>query len=789
MNRTLIGGIATLALVAAAPGVASADPPDRRPAAAPPEHGQARGLHKEHNLTSPLAEKQNALQTKAQEMVLRGQANPSSRGGDEVVKVAPGQYVELAREDEDAIWTVTGEFGDGVATHAHGGHGGEPGPLHNEIPKPDRDVDNTTIWTADFSEEYYDDLLYSQQPGEISMANYYIEQSSNRYTVTGDATSWVQVPNNAASYGSNYCGDIVCQDTWLFVDDSVDAWYQSQVDAGMSDAEIGEYLSQFDTWDRYDFDGDGNFDEPDGYIDHFQSVHAGVGEETGGGEQGTNAIWSHRWYVQTTPIGEAGPTLPDGTEVPLGGTEIGDSGYWIGDYTVEPENGGVGVFAHEFGHDLGLPDLYDTSGNTGGAENSTAFWTLMSSGSYGSSGEPEDGIGTEPMHMGNWEKFQLGWLDYEVVQQGERANLKLGPAEFNTKRPQGAIIVLPDKEVPLELGEPFAGENFYYSESGDNLDNTMTKEVTVPADGAFTAKVRYDIEPGWDYAYLTVNGESVQTNRSTDDNPNGQNFGNGITGTTDGEWVDLTADLSAYAGQTVTLGFRYWTDGAATYPGFQADQVMLGGELIGTAETDEGWTFDGFRPTTGSETQAFFNAYVLANRQYLGYDESLRTGPYNFGFLDTRPDWVEHFPYQDGLLINYWDTSYTNNNVGDHPGSGLILPVDAHPKIEHWRDGTMMRPRLQSYDSTFGLERTTALTLHNEGVPTRIKSKPAARIFDDSRSYWTECDAHACTGEHEGHYQPGWSSVDVPDTGTRVLVINDGGRGAPFMHLRVRAGR
>ena len=44
------------------------------------------------------------------------------------------------------------------------------------------------------------------------------------------------------------------------------------------------------------------------------------------------------------------------------------------------------MFAHEFGHDLGLPDQYDTSGNTGGAENSTGFWTLMSQGSYGSNG-------------------------------------------------------------------------------------------------------------------------------------------------------------------------------------------------------------------------------------------------------------------------------------------------------------------------------------------------------------------------------------------------------------------
>ena len=52
----------------------------------------------------------------------------------------------------------------------------------------------------------------------------------------------------------------------------------------------------------------------------------------------------------------------------------------------------------------------------------------------------------------------------------------------------------------------------------------------------------------------------------------------------------------------------------------------------------------------------------------LGYDASLETGPYNFGFLDDPAlgNYVEHFPYQDGLLINYWDTSQTErDNISD----------------------------------------------------------------------------------------------------------------------------
>ena len=102
-----------------------------------------------------------------------------------------------------------------------------------------------------------------------------------------------------------------------------------------------------------------------------------------------------------------------------------------------------GVFAHEFGHDLGLPDLYDTSGNTGGAENSTGFWTLYSSGSYGSTGIPAEGIGSKPIPMSAYEKIYLGWSDYTVVGYGQKASVKLGPATATTKQAQQLVVLLP----------------------------------------------------------------------------------------------------------------------------------------------------------------------------------------------------------------------------------------------------------------------------------------------------------------------------------------------------------
>jgi immune inhibitor A len=712
------------------------------------------GLHNQTRVDDrqdPLTMKQRALHETAMEAMLNGKAYGKTH------EVARGQYVELARQGEDPVWTVMGEFADFS---------------HNSIAEPDRNVDNSTIWMPDFNQGYFQEMLFTEGKGVNSMRQFYIENSSNRYAVYGDVTDWVPLTGNACDYDDGDPGPGNAFSVWQFLIDSIDGWYDAQIADGKTPAQINEYLSDYDLWDRYDYNGNGNFDEPDGYIDHMQFVHAGEGNEAGGGALGDCAIWSHSWYAYSSlPVGPAGN--------PSGGVKIGGSDYWVGKYTIQPENGGVGVFAHEYGHDLGLPDLYDYTG-----ANSTGFWTAMSSGSWLSQNDYD--IGSQPNHFGVWEKFQLGWLNYEVAYAASKSQHKLGPAETNTKQAQGLFVVLPPKGVTEDIGPPYAGDYYYYSGAGHNLDHMMYQAFSLPAGATLKAMVNYQIEIDWDYAYLVVSTDSganwqyLETDHSTTSNPNGQNFGYGITGSS-GDWVELNANLPA---GDVLVGFQYWTDGNTGGFGFKVDNIEITGQPIDGAESDAGWTYapaGGFRVTNGIESAYYNNYYVAEFRQYRGFDAGLENA-YNFGWRGDGDEvdfnWVERFPYQDGLLINYWDTSFANNNVGANCASGrcggLLLPVDAHPELMYRHDGGIWRNRVQTYDSTFGLEPTDAITLHWRGDPSDHPSQPAVPIFDDLNDYYNPANP--------------MGSVIVPNTGTQIRVKGVSALGS-FMQVEVRPSK
>ncbi|EDY54518.1 MULTISPECIES: immune inhibitor A domain-containing protein [Streptomyces] len=740
----------TFAVAQAADSSAKTSAADRRD----PQPAKAR----EHDFDGPLTKTQEAQRKEALDQVISGDAAVKNRGGSQVVELksrkGDSKYVELGREKTDKIFTILVEFGDQVDPR----YGGTAGPLHNQIAKPDRKTNNSTAWQADYNQAHFQDLYFGTGKKTESLKKYYEKQSSGRYSVDGEVTDWVKVPYNEARYGSNKAST----GAWYAVQDGVNAWVAEREAAGDTAAEIKTELAQFDQWDRYDFDGDGNFNESDGYIDHFQIVHAGEDESAGGGAQGEDAIWAHRWYAFGT---DAGSTGPDTNK--LGGTQIGDTGIWVGDYTIQPENGGLGVFAHEYGHDLGLPDEYDTSG---GGENSTGFWTLMSSGSWLGTGK--DSIGDLPGDMNAWDKLQLGWLDYDVATAGKRSHHKLGVAEYNTKNPQALVVQLPKKTVTTPVVTPAQGATQWWSGSGNDLRNTLTRPVdlTGKSSAALTLDAWWDTEKDYDYVYAEVSTDGANWTPIDGTLADGTAIprdGSGkptLTGTVEA-YQKLTFPLNAYAGQKIQLRFRYQTDGGVAQKGFTADEITVtadGATLFSdNAETaDAAWTANGFSRIGSSITDEYAQYYLAENRQYVSYDKVLKVGPYNYGFSKTRPDWVEHYAYQNGLLIWKWDTSQADDNTSQHPGEGLILPVDSHPTALKWSDGTLMRNRIQAYDSTFSWYPTDSITLHNADVATKIKSKPGVPVFDDGTSSYYDA-----TNPLAG--------VKITDTDTRIKIVKE----------------
>jgi immune inhibitor A len=782
--------------------------------APPVAPGDKFGRRNGDNFQSPQSIEQDRRRQEALKQRLAG------KGSGRIHQIAKGQYVELQLERTDHIFAIIVEYGD----KAGSGLSTASGPLHNQIPEPNRALDNNTIWSPDYNKAHYEDLYGNQ------MAAYYKSQSSGRYIVNGTVTDWVKLPFNGSRYGANSMGDAA---VWTLIADAINTWTKAQLDSGMTIDQVKAYLQQFDKWDRYDYNGNGNFDEPDGYIDHFQIIHAGEGEETGGGVLGADAVWSHRWFAFYTQRGTTGPSYnkyggiefgggwganPTGNTSGSSSARVGPTratvtdaypvtptGMFVGDYTIEPENGGVGVFAHEFGHDLGLPDHYDT--NTGGS-NGIAFWNIMANGSYLGDGTVD--IGSRPGDMMGWDKFQLGWLNYEVAYSGKFSSHKLGPAETNTKQAQGLFVVLPPSKNVFYLYNPavpssgFFGTKGFWGGNGDLINNTMTRQVLVPpAPAVLTMKLNYSTETDWDYAYVMVStdggstwtfltgtyvnssGVTVPITTCTDVNGSTAFMGCGITGSSSNAWRLASFDMSPFAGQTVLLQLRYRTDEYTNYNGVMVDDIALGSFSDGAEGDTSAWNFQGFKVSTGAESSNASHYYLAEYRQYRDYDKGLQTGPYTFGYAD-RPDYVAHYPYQDGLLITYWDTDTSNDNVSVHPGQGRSLVVDAHPdpllRTGTWPNGSSFASPwsapLQSYDATFGLQPTDALNVPFVMIDgaQRLQywfnqpSLPPAPEFNDMNSYWSPTTPS--------------SSVIVPKTGTIVRVVNTSTQG-DFMQVHV----
>ena len=223
-------------------------------------------------------------------------------------------------------------------------------------------------------------------PGDLDA--YYNEVSRGKLqlvgTVVGDAggtTACVHLGNNRNFYnndGTNADGD----------DDLVREAI-ANVDPGVD-------------FKQYDNDNDGN-------IDALGIIYAGGGAHDGcAAGSNTDNLWPH-----SGNLANPGPTVSaDGKTVNpfIINSEVT---YAVASPATCNQMQTIGLFAHELGHSLGIPDLYDT--DVGSATSGVGSWSLMASQFLSTTNNSDT-----PPHMDPFSKSFLGWVTPTVHAAGDR---------------------------------------------------------------------------------------------------------------------------------------------------------------------------------------------------------------------------------------------------------------------------------------------------------------------------------------------------------------------------------
>jgi len=239
-----------------------------------------------------------------------------------------------------------------------------------------------------YTTQHFNDMLfsqgtykapYSQSAYTGSMRDFFLENSYGQFEVTGVTTVWYTASENLAFYANDNSGfGSYPNSSRKLVEEAVE----------LADPDVD--FSAFDN-------------NNDGLVDALFVVHAGPAAEeiyTVNFPDHEKYLWSHKASISTLNL--------DGVKVE--------------DYSLEPENGTIGVFCHEFGHALGLPDLYDTDGSSEGI----GEWGLMAGGGWCyRTGDP---LGSSPSHFTAWSKERLGWLE-PIVVTGNVMQIEIPPAE------------------------------------------------------------------------------------------------------------------------------------------------------------------------------------------------------------------------------------------------------------------------------------------------------------------------------------------------------------------------
>jgi len=189
--------------------------------------------------------------------------------------------------------------------------------------------------------------------------------------------------------------------------------------------------------------------------DYFVFLHSGIGEESS--RTAKDAVWSVAY---------------------LGGIFISTPTVTLTRFNIVPEleaSGAVptGVYIHEFGHLLGLPDLYNT--NTG----TTVMgpWSLMDKGLW--NGNPP---GSTPAEMEAWSRIKLGWLNgsqLAIAEEGAVANYTIDALEVQSNTIHAVKVPLTSQQAGS------SSKNYYLVEVRQPIGN----DAALPSSGVLITLV------------------------------------------------------------------------------------------------------------------------------------------------------------------------------------------------------------------------------------------------------------------------------------------------------------
>ncbi|NOT07003.1 MAG: M6 family metalloprotease domain-containing protein [Gemmatimonadales bacterium] len=265
---------------------------------------------------------------------------------------------------------------------------------------------------APHPESEYERILFSRNPGDrpYTVTTYYEELSHNRITMDGVVFPSTRMDSVAAFYTDGCNGITVIGQT------SCPGRSQNRMSIALVAAldSISNRPGGDTIWSQFDNDGpDGipNSGDDNGVVDFVTFLQPELGGECRSTIPTPTGVWSHRFVLSgwtgtkyTTKTARRGPNGQ-----PLPGQFI-----QVDDYTIQSQVGGltscdgsqimaVGTVAHETGHAFGLPDLYDTRGNTQGI----GGWGLMGSGNYA---RPHS-----PSSFDAWSLSVLGWATIDTL--------------------------------------------------------------------------------------------------------------------------------------------------------------------------------------------------------------------------------------------------------------------------------------------------------------------------------------------------------------------------------------